>query len=84
MMDARAELAALEDSFVARHVAPAEADIATMLRAVGAESLDALAAQTVPGDIRTAAMTGLPDAIGEIAVIEELRALAGQNRRCAR
>ena len=80
-MDVLAELAGLEDSFVHRHVAPAEADIATMLRAVGAESLDALAAQTVPGDIRTPAMTGLPDAIGEIAVIEELRALAGQNRR---
>ncbi len=80
-MDALAELAALEDSFVHRHVAPAEADIAAMLRAVGAESLRALAAQTVPGDIRTAPMTGLPDAIGEIAVIEELRALAGQNRR---
>ncbi len=81
MMDVLAELAALEDSFVARHVAPAEADIATMLRRVGAESLEALAAQTVPGDIRTPPMRGLPDAIGEIAVIEELRDLAGQNQR---
>ena len=81
MMDATAELAALEDSFVPRHIAPAEADIAAMLHAVGAESLEALAAQTVPGDIRIAPMQGLPDAIGEIPVIEELRALAGQNRR---
>ncbi len=81
MMDVLAELAALEDSFVARHVAPAEADIATMLRLVGAESLEALAAQTVPGDIRTLPMQGLPQAIGEIAVIEELRGLAGQNQR---
>ena len=81
MMDALIELAALEDSFVARHVAPAEADIASMLRIVGAESLEALAAQTVPGDIRTPPMQGLPDASGEIAVIEELRGLAGQNRR---
>ncbi len=55
MMDVVAELAALDESFVPRHVAPAEADIATMLHAVGAESLEALAAQTVPGDIRIAA-----------------------------
>ena len=81
MMDVLAELAALEDSFVARHVAPAPADIATMLHRVGAESLAALAAQTVPGDIRTPPMQGLPDAIGEVAVIEELRGLAGQNQR---
>jgi glycine dehydrogenase len=81
MMDAVAELAALEDSFVHRHVAPAEADIAAMLHAVGAETLEALAAQTVPGDIRIPPMQGLPDAIGEIAVIEELRQLAAQNHR---
>ena len=81
MMDAVAELAALEDSFVHRHVAPAEADIAAMLHAVGAGTLEALAAQTVPGDIRIPPMQGLPDAIGEIAVIEELRQLAAQNHR---
>ncbi len=81
MMDAIAELAALEDSFVPRHIAPTEADIAAMLHVVGAESLAALAAQTVPGDIRTPPMAGLPDAIPEAAAIEELRDLAGQNRR---
>ena len=81
MMDAVAELAALEDSFVQRHVAPAAADIAAMLHVVGAETLEALAAQTVPADIRIAPIAGLPDAIGEIAVIEELRGLAGQNHR---
>ncbi len=80
-MDAVAELAALEDSFAARHVAPAEADIAAMLRAVGAESLEALAAQTVPGDIRTPPMRGLPEPVGEAAVIGELRGLAERNRR---
>ena len=81
MMDVAAELAALDESFVPRHVAPAEADIAAMLRVVGAESLQALAAQTVPGDIRIKPMTGLPDAIGEIPVIEELRQLAAKNQR---
>ena len=39
MTDALQELAALEaaDSFVARHIAPTEAEIAAMLKAVGAE-----------------------------------------------
>ena len=80
-MDALHELAALEDSFVPRHIGPSEADIATMLRTLGAESLAALAAATVPSDIRIAPFTGLPQAIGEIPVIEELRGLAGQNQR---
>jgi glycine dehydrogenase len=81
MMDVTAELFALEESFIPRHVAPAEADIAHMLRTVGADTLEALAAQTVPGDIRIAPMQGLPDAIGEIPVIEELRQLAAKNHR---
>ena len=81
MMDAQAELATLEDSFVPRHIAPTEADIAAMLRTVGAESLEALAAQTVPSGIRTPPMVGLPNAIPEAAAIEELRGLAGQNQR---
>ena len=80
-MDALHELAALEDSFVPRHIGPSEADIATMLRKLGVESLAALAAETVPADIRIAPFNGLPQAIGEIPVIEELRGLAGQNQR---
>ncbi len=80
-MDAVREMAALEESFVPRHIGPGAADVATMLRAVGAESLDALMAQTVPGDIRDVSLAGLPEAIGEIPVIEELRTLAAQNQR---
>ena len=79
MMDVLAELAALEDHFAPRHIAPSETEIAAMLRAVGAESLDDLAAQTVPADIRIPPITGLPDAIGEAAAIAELHALASQN-----
>ncbi len=80
-MNALHELAALEDSFAPRHIGPSEADIATMLRLVGAETLDALAAETVPSDIRIAPLTGLPAPIGELPVIDELRGLAGQNQR---
>jgi glycine dehydrogenase len=79
-MDARAELLALEDSFVHRHVAPSEAAIAAMLATVGAGTLDELAAQTVPSGIRIPPIAGLPDAIDEAAVGAELRGLAAQNQ----
>ncbi len=80
--DPLAELAALEgaDSFVARHVAPNEADIAEMLHVVGAATLDDLAEQAVPAAIRDLHAMDLPLAIDEAAAIAELRALAGQNQ----
>ncbi len=80
--DPLAELTALEgaDGFVARHVAPNEADIAEMLHVVGAATLDDLAAQTVPAAIRDLDAMDLPPAIDEAAAIAELRALAGQNQ----
>ena len=80
--DPLGELSALEghDSFVARHVAPNEAEIAGMLAVVGAASLDDLAARTVPATIRALETPGLPDAIDEAAMIAELRGLAQQNR----
>ena len=75
------ELATLEaaDGFVARHIGPAPEEIAAMLRAVGAASLEDLAARTVPGSIRRNDAMKLPPAVDEAAVIAELRALAGQN-----
>jgi glycine dehydrogenase len=75
------ELASLEamDSFVSRHVAPSEADIADMLRAVGAATLEEMVAKTMPPVIRTQRPMALPPAIDEAAVIAELRNLAGQN-----
>ena len=77
------ELAALEaaDSFVARHIGPAPDEITAMLRAVGASSLDDLAARTVPGSIRINHAMNLPPAIDEAATIAELRALSEQNVR---
>ena len=80
-MDALAELAGLEaaDSFVARHIAPDSADIAAMLHAVGAATLDDLAARTVPGSIRAQQAMDLPPAIDEAATIAELRDLSLRN-----
>jgi glycine dehydrogenase len=80
-LSALAELAVLEaaDSFVSRHIAPSEADIAAMLREVGAASLADLAAKTVPGTIRTNTALDLPPPIDEAGVLAELRGLAAQN-----
>jgi glycine dehydrogenase len=68
-----------EDTFVSRHVGPDEPEVAEMLRVVGAASLDALASETVPAEIRLRAPLALPPPIGEAAVLQELRELAAQN-----
>jgi glycine dehydrogenase len=80
-MDALAELAALEasDAFVGRHIGPSDADIAAMLRVVGAASLDDVAAKTVPESIRSNQTMQLPPAIDEAGVLAELRGLAERN-----
>ena len=80
-MSALDELAVLEgrDSFIARHIAPSEAEIASMLAAIGAPSLDALTARTVPDAIRDLEALDLPPPVDEAGVIDELRGLALQN-----
>ncbi len=76
-----ADLAELEaaDGFAIRHIGPSEAEIAAMLRTVGAVTLEELAAKTVPADIRTHGKLVLPPPIDEAAVIAELRGLAARN-----
>jgi glycine dehydrogenase len=66
--------------FVARHVGPDRAQIATMLEALGYESLDELMAAAVPESIRTGARLRLPEPVGEEQAVAELRAMAEQNR----
>ena len=39
------------NDFIRRHIGPGDADIAAMLRTVGASSLDDLIAKTVPASI---------------------------------
>ncbi|MCC6717025.1 MAG: aminomethyl-transferring glycine dehydrogenase [Acetobacteraceae bacterium] len=81
MSDALKELAILEasDSFVARHIAPSEDEIAAMLKALGMASLAEMAARTVPAAIRMQQAMDLPPALDEAGVIGELRGLAAQN-----
>ncbi|RMH40422.1 MAG: glycine dehydrogenase (aminomethyl-transferring) [Deltaproteobacteria bacterium] len=68
------------DSFARRHIGPSDADVADMLRVIGAPSLDALIDQTVPADIRLGRPLDLPPAAGERDALAELRAIAARNR----
>ncbi len=81
MPDTRPSLAELEarDAFVARHIGPDERDLAAMLEAVGASSLDHLIELAVPAAIRTARPLDLPAAVDEPTALAELRVMAERN-----
>jgi glycine dehydrogenase len=66
--------------FPARHIGPDETDEAAMLRLLGVGSLDELAAETVPADIRFAGALDLPAPVDEAAILGELRVLAAKNQ----
>ncbi len=72
------------DTFVHRHIGPSEADIANMLEAIGAKTLEQLADQTVPAAIRLKRELNLSGAAregrGEHELITELKAMADQNQ----
>jgi glycine dehydrogenase len=64
-----------------RHIGPSPAEMADMLRAVGAPSLDALIDGIVPGDIRLRKPLAWGKALSEQGVMERLRRVASRNRR---
>ena len=66
-------------AFVDRHIGPGSAERATMLAALGFDSLDALMDAAVPGGIRAAGDLGLPAAATEQQAARELREVAGRN-----
>ena len=67
------------DGFVRRHIGPSEAELAAMLHAVGAATLDDVAAQDDARRDPLQYALDLPPPIDEAAMIAELRALAAQN-----
>ncbi len=74
------------DTFVHRHVAPDEDDIASMLKSIGLSSLDELVDATVPSSIRLRRPLEITDGAGrriehrgEFELLEELRVVADQN-----
>ena len=66
--------------FSKRHIGPSADEIAAMLTAVDAASLDELIAQTVPESIRLDEPLALPEARPESEALATLRTLAGRNR----
>jgi glycine dehydrogenase len=73
------ELLKPSDTFVDRHIGPSAAEIAEMLETVGVDSLDALMAEAIPADIRTAAPLAIPEGRGEREVLLALREIAQKN-----
>jgi len=68
------------DAFVHRHIGPTAADVAAMLAAVGADSLDDLMAESLPPAIRMQGPLALGEGISEYELMSRLRELASQNR----
>ncbi|WP_164202179.1 aminomethyl-transferring glycine dehydrogenase [[Micrococcus luteus] ATCC 49442] len=68
-------------TFVDRHIgARRQADIDTMLKAVGHDTVDGLVDTAVPKGIREDMALRLQDALSEVEVLAELRKLAGKNK----
>ena len=66
--------------FVSRHIGPDAADIARMLQALGAPTLDALIEEVIPSAIRARTALALPPAKTEHELLSECRRLAAQNQ----
>ncbi len=69
-----------EDAFVSRHIGPDADEVATMLAAVGVDSIDELIQQTVPDSILVRDALDLAPAKTEREAIAELRGIADQNQ----
>ena len=69
-----------QDRFVHRHIGPREDDLGEMIRAVGAESFDALIEEVVPPTIRLPEPLDVPQAETEAGFLSRLRVLAQANQ----
>src|SRR3954464_8696835 len=67
-------------SFVRRHIGPSARHVTAMLEAVGANSVDALMAETLPASIRQAAPLDLGKPLSENAAIAHMAELARENQ----
>ena len=66
-------------SFVRRHVGPSPRDVEAMLETVGAKTLSALMAETLPAAIRQKAPLALGRALSETEALSHMGELAAQN-----
>ncbi|MFV9672982.1 MAG: aminomethyl-transferring glycine dehydrogenase [Acidimicrobiia bacterium] len=67
--------------FLFRHIGPSTTDVAEMLEAVGAASMDDLIDRAVPPQIRTKHEHDLPGPMAEHEAVARLRMLADRNER---
>ena len=67
-------------TFVRRHIGPSPRDVAAMLETVGANSLGALMAETLPSSIRQKAPLDLGTPLSETEALAHMRELASQNQ----
>ncbi|MFH1344742.1 MAG: aminomethyl-transferring glycine dehydrogenase [Pseudomonadota bacterium] len=67
-------------TFVRRHIGPSPRDVSAMLETVGAKSLGALMAETLPSSIRQKAPLDLGRALSETEALAHMRELAAQNQ----
>lgn len=68
------------DQFVHRHLGPRSQEISAMLQTLGLDSIDALIDQAIPANIRLPQPLNLDPVRSETAVLQELQALAQQNK----
>jgi glycine dehydrogenase len=67
-------------SFIERHVGPANSELAVMLQEIGYDSLEALIDAVVPPNIRFAGTMHLPEPESEFEVLRTFRAIARENK----
>src|ERR1700681_2282410 len=67
-------------SFARRHIGPSPRDISAMLETVGASSLKALMAETLPAPIRQKALLDLGNPLSETEALVHMRDLASKNQ----
>src|ERR1700694_2161131 len=67
-------------AFVRRHIGPSPRDISAMLETVGAPSLKALMAETLPAPIRQKALLDLGNPLSETEALVHMRDLASKNQ----
>src|SRR5690606_24946460 len=66
--------------FIPRHIGPACADQAQMLREIGADSLQSLIGEVVPPSILSSDPLNLPASRSEADALAELKSIAGRNQ----
>ncbi len=66
--------------FTSRHIGPSPADITSMLRTVGVDSLDQLIAETVPASILDPGKLTFGPALSEVEALAYLREVASRNQ----